>query len=143
MPNDQLIKDCIFCKMLRGEIPCYKLYENDSTLGFMDINPINDGHALVIPKYHSENLYETPDVWLGAAISAAGKIAAAVNKVIRPEGINLLQANGAGAKQSVFHLHIHIIPRYAEDGVGMNWELVPGDMDSIEKLAKEIKAQLD
>ena len=139
---EQLIEDCIFCKMLRNEIPCFKLYEDDLTLSFMDINPINDGHALVIPKYHSENLYTTPDAWFGPTMSAARKVATAVNKVVRPEGMNLLQANGPGAKQSVFHLHIHIIPRYAEDGVGMNWKLVPGDMGSIERLAKEIKAEV-
>ena len=139
---EQLIEDCIFCKIIRSEIPCFKLYEDDLTLGFMDINPINDGHALVIPKFHSEDIYVTPDVWFGPTMSTARKIATAVNKVVQPEGINLLQANGPGAKQSVFHLHIHIIPRYAEDGVGMNWELVPGDIGAIERLAKQIRAEV-
>ena len=76
---EQLTEDCIFCKILCSEIPCFKLYEDDLTLGFMDINPINDGHALVIPKYHSEDLYVTPDVWFGPTMSTARKIAIAVN----------------------------------------------------------------
>ena len=138
MSNNHLIEDCIFCKILREEIPSFKLYEDSETFAFMDINPINDGHALVIPKYHSENLYTTPDEWFGPTMSVVRKIATAVNKVVKPEGVNLLQANGPGAKQSVFHLHFHIIPRYLGDGVGMNWDMVPGDKEKIKILAEKI-----
>ena len=76
-------------------------------------------------------------------MSTVRRIASAVNKVVQPEGINLLQANGPGAKQSVFHLHMHVIPRYADDGAGMNWEMKPGDMDAIGKLAKQIIAAIE
>ena len=143
MTDLNLNEDCIFCKIIRGEIPSFKLYEDDLTYAFMDINPLNDGHALVIPKYHAENIYATPDEWFGPTMSTVRRIASAVNKVVQPEGINLLQANGPGAKQSVFHLHIHVIPRYADDGAGMNWEMEHGDMDAIGKLAKQIIAAIE
>ncbi len=138
--SGHLIEDCIFCKILRGEIPSFKVFEDDQTFAFMDINPLNEGHALIIPKFHSENLYETPDAWFGPTMSTVRRVATAVNKVVRPEGINLLQANGPGAMQSVFHLHIHVIPRSATDGAGMNWEMVPGDMEAIGALAERISA---
>ncbi len=143
MIENHFIEDCIFCKILRGQIPSFRIFDDEKTFAFMDINPINEGHALVIPKYHSENLYLTPDKWLGSTMSTARKIAAAVNKVIEPAGINLLQANGPGAKQSVFHFHIHVIPRYMDDGVSMNWETVPGDTKVIEMIAKKLVAALD
>ena len=143
MTDLHLNEDCIFCKIIRGEIPSFKLYEDDLTYAFMDINPLNDGHALVIPKYHAENIYATPDEWFGPTMSTVRRIASAVNKVVQPEGINLLQAHGPGAKQSVFHLHMHVIPRYADDGAGMNWEMKHGDMDAIGKLAKQIIAAIE
>ena len=143
MTDLNLNEDCIFCKIIRGEIPSFKLYEDDLTYAFMDINPLNDGHALVIPKYHAENIYTTPDEWFGPTMSTVQRIASAVNKVVRPEGINILQANGPGAKQSVFHLHMHVIPRYADDGAGMNWEMKHGDMDAIGELAEQIVAAIE
>ena len=143
MTDLHLNEDCIFCKIIRGEISSFKLYEDDLTYAFMDINPLNDGHALVIPKYHAENIYATPDEWFGPTMSTVRRIASAVNKVVRPEGINLLQANGPGAKQSVFHLHMHVIPRYADDGAGMNWEMKHGNMDTIGELAEQIVAAIE
>ena len=143
MTDLHLNEDCIFCKIIRGEISSFKLYEDELTYAFMDINPLNDGHALVIPKYHAENIYATPDEWFGPTMSTVRRIASAVNKVVRPEGINLLQANGPGAKQSVFHFHMHVIPRYADDGAGMNWEMKHGDMDAIGELAEQIVAAIE
>ena len=143
MTDLHLNEDCIFCKIIRGEISSFKLYEDELTYAFMDINPLNDGHALVIPKYHAENIYATPDEWFGPTMSTVRRIASAVNKVVRPEGINLLQANGPGAKQSVFHFHMHVIPRYADDGAGMNWEMKHGDMDAIGALAEQIVAAIE
>ena len=143
MTNVHLIADCIFCKIIRGEIPSFKLYEDALTFAFMDINPLNEGHALVIPKYHAENIHSMPDEWFGPTMSTVRCIATAVDKVVQPEGINLLQANGPGAKQSVFHFHMHVIPRYADDGAGMNWEMTPGDMDAIGELAGQISAVVE
>jgi len=134
--------DCIFCKITRGEIPSIKVAENDVAFAFMDINPIAPGHTLVIPKHHAENIYVTPDHASAAAMAMVSRVAAAVERAVQPEGINILQANGPGAKQSVFHTHFHIIPRSATDGLTMNWELQSGDMAEIEKVAEKIRAEL-
>jgi histidine triad (HIT) family protein len=136
----QLDEDCLFCKIIRGEIPCFKVFEDAEALAFMDINPIAAGHALVIPKHHSADIHETPAEWVAKTFTSAKRIAEAVQKTLNPDGINIVQANGPGAKQSVFHFHVHVIPRTMEDGLTMNWELVPGDMDEIGKLAEKIAA---
>ena len=138
-----LSDSCIFCKIIRGDIPSFKVFEDDKTFAFMDINPISPGHSLVIPKFHSANLYETPDEWVAATAVGLRRLARAVERTLSPAGINTLQANGPGAAQSVFHLHMHVIPRGMDDGLTMNWELNPGDMDAIGKLAEEITANLD
>lgn len=138
----QLDQDCIFCKIIRGEIPCFKVHEDSDTLTFMDINPIQPGHALVVPKFHSKDITDTPPEWVGKTFAAAGRIASAVQKTLDPFGMNILQANGPGAKQSVFHLHVHVIPRAEDDGLTMNWELEPGDTAEIQALAERIKANV-
>jgi len=136
----ELDNDCLFCKIIRGEIPCFKVFEDSNTLAFLDINPIAAGHVLVIPKHHSHDIHETPVEWVGKAFASAKRVAEAVQKTLNPDGINIVQANGPGAKQSVFHFHVHVIPRAMDDGLTMNWELVPGDMDEIGKLAEKIAA---
>ncbi len=141
--NDPLDADCIFCKIIRGEIPSFRVFEDDQCFAFMDINPISPGHSLVVPKFHSRDLYETPDEWVAATAIGVRRLARAVEKIVKPEGINILQANGPGAKQSVFHLHMHVIPRSATDGLTMNWDLVEGDMEAIGALADEIRANID
>ncbi len=142
MTDAHLDGDCIFCKIIRGEIPCFKVFEDDEILAFMDVNPIAPGHALVIPKHHSKDIFETPGDWIAKAFAGAGRVARAVQKTVNPDGINIVQANGPGAKQSVFHLHVHVIPRSLDDGLTMNWELEPGDMDDIGKLAEKIAANI-
>jgi len=134
--------DCIFCKIIRGEIPAIKIYEDDESLAFMDINPIAPGHCLVIPKHHAENIFVTPPEASAAAMAAVSRVAPAVDKAVRPDGINIVQANGPGAKQSVFHTHFHIIPRAMDDGLTMNWEMIPGDMAEITAIAEKIKAAI-
>ncbi len=143
MSEQHLDEVCIFCKIIRGEIPSFKILEDDEIFAFMDVNPIAPGHALVTPKHHSRDIIETPADWIGKTFSGAGRVAQAVQKTINPDGINILQANGPGAKQSVFHLHVHVIPRSLDDGLTMNWELVPGDMDEIGKLAERIAANVE
>jgi histidine triad (HIT) family protein len=142
MTGPQLDDDCIFCKIIRGEIPAIKVHEDDVSLAFMDINPIAPGHCLVIPKHHAENIFVTPPEASAAAMATVSRVAAAVDKAIAPEGMNIVQANGPGAKQSVFHIHFHIIPRRADDGLTMNWEMIPGDMAEITALAEKIKAEI-
>ena len=134
--------DCIFCKIILGQIPSFKIFEDDEILAFMDVNPVAAGHTLVIPKFHSKDIHETPAEWVGIAFAGAKRVARAVGKTLEPAGINIVQANGPGAKQSVFHLHVHVIPRDMDDGLTMNWELEPGDMDEIGKLAERIAANV-
>ena len=135
--------DCVFCKIIRGEIPSFKVFEDDEILAFMDVNPVAAGHALVIPKFHSKDIHETPGEWVSVTFAGAKLVARAVAKTLDPAGINIVQANGPGAKQSVFHLHVHVIPRSMDDGLTMNWELEPGDMDDIGKLAERIAANVE
>jgi len=141
--HKDLADDCIFCKIIRGQIPSFKVFENDRVFAFMDINPIQPGHSLVIPKFHTENIFEAPGEWAAATINGVQRLARAVNKTVQPDGINILQANGPGAAQSVFHLHMHVVPRIAGDELKMNWGIRPGDMDAIGALADRIRGNLD
>lgn len=102
----------IFARILRGEIPCHKVFEDEYTLAFMDIMPQSDGHTLVIPKAPGENLFDTPADAVAATIRTTQRVAIAVRKAFSPPGVMIAQLNGAGAGQSVFHLHFHVIPRY-------------------------------
>jgi histidine triad (HIT) family protein len=131
--------ECIFCKILDGDIPAYKLYEDEHTFAFMDINPLNDGHALIIPKDHHPTIYDTPTDLLSPLMETTQRIARAVQNSIAPDGINILQANGHGAAQSVFHVHFHVLPRKNGDDAKLNWDLRPGDMDHISDLAQQIR----
>jgi histidine triad (HIT) family protein len=134
--------NCIFCKIVAGTIPCFKLYEDGATLAFLDVNPVNTGHALVIPKNHAANLFESADGDLAAVMATVRRVATAVEKTVKPHGINLLQANGPGAAQSVFHFHMHIIPRVQDDDLKMNWGLKPGDKAALAALMEKVRANL-
>lgn len=137
--------DCVFCKIIAGEIPSFRLYEDQHTLAFMDINPANRGHALAIPKKHEPNLLESTDETLAVTIATARKVARAVQATVDPDGINLVQANGPGAAQSVFHLHLHVIPRFEGDELKLNWGVPPkpGDMEEIRALSEKIAASIE
>ena len=107
--------NCIFCKIINGEIPSRKLYEDDNFIVMMDIQPASKGHSLVIPKEHYANLYEMPEELAGGAIKVARKMVKKMTAALRADGFNLLQNNGEAAGQTVSHFHIHLIPRYKED----------------------------
>ncbi len=109
--------NCIFCKIVKGEIPSHKVYEDDATLAFLDINPISDGHTLVIPKQHCENLLDASEEDVKAVAVTVKKIAKATKNALNCDGINILQANFAASGQSVFHYHVHIVPRKEGDGL--------------------------
>jgi histidine triad (HIT) family protein len=134
--------DCIFCKIVAGQIPSFKLYEDAHTLAFLDINPANAGHSLVIPKGHAPNLIVSDDADLGKVMATVRRVAAAIDKTLSPYGINLLQANGPGAAQSVFHFHMHIVPRMKDDNLLMNWHPKPGDKAALATMAERIRANM-
>jgi len=115
-------EDCIFCRIVAGASPCEAIFEDDATLAFMDINPANDGHCLVIPKAHFAALFDMPPAAFGAVAANAAKVARAVDAELRPDGLSLVQANGRLAGQSVFHLHIHVLPRREGDDLRLNWD---------------------
>lgn len=134
--------DCIFCRIVAGESPCETIFEDAATLAFMDINPVHDGHCLVIPKAHHADLFDMPPELLGRVAAVAAKVAHAVDAELRPAGLNLLQANGAAAGQSVFHLHIHVLPRRTGDGLLFNWDPRPGDPARIAAIAARLRERL-
>lgn len=137
------MSECIFCKIVNGEIPSAKVYEDEHVYAFLDISQVTKGHTLVIPKKHSENIFETDPEIAGKVFEAVPKIANAIKKTYNPKGLNLLQNNGEFAYQSVFHLHIHLIPRYDEtDGFGLKWETHDGEYN-LQQVAEEIAKNVD
>jgi len=132
--------DCVFCMIRDGKIPSAKVYDDERTLAFMDINPLTRGHCLVVTKAHAATLYDAEVEDLKAAIATAKKVAGALRKALNPDGLNLLQANGTAAFQSVPHFHLHLIPRWSGDGKGFDWKLVPGSREEIAGTADRIRA---
>ncbi len=134
--------DCVFCKIRDGQIPSVKVYDDERTFAIMDINPLNEGHLLVIPKAHAATIYEIAQGDLARSAVVAKRIAMAVQKALQPDGLNLLQANGAAAFQSVPHFHLHVIPRWVRDGKGFDWKLIKGDTEEIRAAGEKIRAAL-
>lgn len=115
-------ENCIFCRIVSGEIPSWKVYEDDSYLAFLDQSQAKDGHTLVIPKAHHENIFETPDELLGQLAIKVKEIAIKVKSKMDSDGITLLQCNGAAGLQSVFHIHFHVIPGWDDNRLSEPWE---------------------
>ena len=138
------MEDCIFCKIIKGDIPCFKVYEDDRVLAFEDVNPISDGHTLIIPKAHAENIWEISGEDLTAINLASQKVADAIKEVLKPTGIAVLQLNGRGVNQVVMHYHLHLIPRISggPELTMTEWELIPGDMDAIKLTGDRIAAAM-
>ena len=138
------MEDCIFCKIIKGDIPCFKVYEDDRVLAFEDVNPISDGHTLIIPKAHAENIWEISGEDLAAIHLASKKVASAIKEVLNPAGVALLQLNGRGVNQVVMHYHLHLIPRVTggPELTMTAWELIPGDMDAIKLTGDKIAAAI-
>ncbi len=113
--------DCIFCKIVSGEIPSGKVYEDESVVAFMDINPAVKGHCLVLPKEHYENIFDVSDEVLGETILAVKKVASAVQKAVKSDGVNVLQNNNRAAGQLIPHIHFHVIPRFEGDGIDFSY----------------------
>ena len=138
------MEGCIFCKIVKGEIPCFKILEDDRVLSFADVNPINTGHTLIIPKRHAENIWEIDGEDLAAIHRTSLKIAKAMKTSLNPDGIAFLHLNGRAVNQIVMHYHLHLIPRKSSDPklTMTEWEMVPGDMAAIGKTAEKIAAAI-
>lgn len=134
------MEDCIFCKIIKGEIPCFKVYEDDKVLAFEDINPVAEGHTLIIPKAHAENLWEISAEDLTAVQLASKKVIQGIKDALNPLGVAVLQLNGRGANQVVMHYHLHLVPRIegSPELPMISWELKEGDFDAIKKTAEKI-----
>ena len=130
--------NCVFCAIAEGEIPSFKVYEDDLVLAYLDINPVSKGHTLVIPKAHTECLLDTPDETLAAVIARVKKVAAHVKEALGCGGFNIVQNNGETAGQTVHHVHFHIVPRYEGDDP-LVFKGTPADMPALAELAKVLK----
>ncbi|TWE11840.1 HIT family protein [Rudaeicoccus suwonensis] len=131
--------DCLFCKIIAGEIPAERVDEDADTIAFMDINPGSTGHALVIPKKHARDLLEIDDDSLSAVAVAAKRLAGRAVDRLGAEGVNLLNCCGPVAWQTVFHFHMHVVPRYTDDSLQLPWRPVAGDPDAIAATAAALR----
>jgi histidine triad (HIT) family protein len=131
--------DCLFCKIVAGELPATRVHEDERTVAFMDINPATRGHVLVVPRAHSRDLLEIPADDLAACAAAARTLAARASERLGADGVNLLNSCGRAAWQTVFHFHVHVIPRYAGDPLRLPWTPGPGDRDEIAAAAEALQ----
>ncbi len=134
-------EDCIFCKIVAGELPATIVDQDERTIAFMDINPATRGHALVVPRVHATDLLSIEPSELAAVGSAAQRLASRVKERLTADGVNVINSCGAAAWQTVFHFHLHVIPRYQGDPMRLPWTPAPGDPAEIAAAAAAIKAE--
>lgn len=135
-------KDCLFCKIITGEIPSEKVYEDERSFAFLDIKPINPGHTLLVPKKHFANIYETPDDVLVGLAPTVKKLSIAVKKAVKADGVIVSMNNEPAAGQVIFHAHIHIVPRFKNDGYE-HWHGKPYENNTeMAGVVSEIKSNL-
>jgi histidine triad (HIT) family protein len=133
------VNDCLFCGIVAGDVPSQMVDSDEKTVAFMDINPATPGHALVIPRKHSADLLEAEAEDLDATARAAQRLARRMKDVLGADGVNVLSASGAAAWQTVFHLHLHVIPRFEDDPLKLPWVPEAGDPDEIAAMAKKLR----
>ena len=134
--------NCVFCKIVRGEIPATLVLEDEQTLAFMDIGSVNPGHLLVAARPHVENLQGMEGELAGAMFRSAARAARAIERVFHPAGISVYQASGAAAGQTVFHAHIHVLPRWENDGLTFTWPVKNPPREELERVAAQLRAAL-
>lgn len=134
--------ECIFCKLIVGEIPSARVYEDALTIAFMDIGQINPGHVLVATRRHAVTLFDLTPEEAAAVMQTAQKVAEAVRAVFDPPGLTLLQANGKEGDQTVAHFHLHVVPRHAGDGVALSWPRKIPDTQALQEHAARLRQQL-
>jgi histidine triad (HIT) family protein len=131
--------DCIFCKIVAGDLPATVVAEDERTIAFMDISPATRGHALVIPRAHHRNLLEIDGEDLAACAAMAQRLARGATDALGADGVNVINSCGSAAWQTVFHFHLHVIPRYDDDPLRLPWTPAPGDQDEIQAAGAELK----
>ena len=134
--------DCIFCKIANGEIPSTTIYEDDDFKIFFDIAPASKGHCLIVPKNHYDDVFDIEENTAGKLFALAAKTARSLKKELDLEGMNIVQNNGTIAGQTVFHFHMHLIPRYVGDTVDVGWKPGEADMDELNELAKKVGSNI-
>lgn len=134
--------DCIFCRIVRGEIPATVVREDEMTIAFMDIGAVNPGHVLVATKGHADDVFALSDAQAGAVMQAAAQVARALRTALEPDGLNLFQANGKAAGQTVSHFHVHLVPRWEHDGMDLVWPARNPPREELERIAGQIRAVL-
>jgi histidine triad (HIT) family protein len=133
---------CVFCRIVAREIPATVVLEDEHTLAFMDLGQVNPGHVLVAVKAHAENLYALSDGQAGAVLRSAARVARAIRDAFGPEGLSVYQANGKAAGQTVFHFHVHLVPRYEGDGMALTWPVKNPPREKLEEAAAKIRASM-
>ena len=136
------MSDCVFCKIVARQIPATVVFEDEHTLAFMDIGQVNPGHVLVAVKKHAENLYALDDTQASAVLRVAARLARAIRDAFNPEGLSVYQANGKAAGQTVFHYHVHLVPRHEGDGMALTWPVKNPPREKLAEYAQRIKASL-
>ena len=131
--------DCIFCRIAAGEIPSATVYEDEGFRAILDLGPAAKGHMLILPKDHYQDLYELPDDTAAGAMKLAKKVAARMKEVLHCDGLNLVQNNGAAAGQTVLHFHLHVIPRYENDGQRILWNPTEPSNEELQAVCGELK----
>ncbi len=134
--------ECVFCRLMAGQLPVIKIYEDELTFAFMDIGQLNPGHTLVAIKRHAATLLDLSPEEASAAMRTAQRIALATEQAFQPSGITLLQANGKDGEQTVFHFHIHVLPRHKDDGIGLIWPRKNPPPEQLEAYARQLRAAL-
>jgi histidine triad (HIT) family protein len=136
------MSNCVFCRIVAREIPATVVHEDEHTLAFMDLGQVNPGHVLVAVRAHADNLYGLNDAQAGAVLRAAARVARAIREAFKPEGLSVYQANGKAAGQTVFHYHVHLVPRYEGDGMALTWPVKNPPREKLEEAAAKIRASL-
>ena len=136
------MSDCVFCRIVAGQIPSTRVFEDEHTLAFMDLGQVNPGHVLVAVKKHASYLYELDEAQAAAVARACVKVSKAIQDAFKPEGMSVYQANGKAAGQTVFHYHVHLLPRHAADGMELTWPVKNPPREMLEDYAGKIRGKL-
>jgi len=136
------MSDCVFCRIVAKQIPATVVQEDADTLAFMDIGQVNPGHVLVALKSHADNLFELQDAQAAAVFRTVARVARAIRDAFAPQGLSVYQANGKAAGQTVFHFHVHLVPRHENDGMNLTWPVKNPPREKLEEYAAKIRQKL-